>query len=100
MTLLSLRVSWGKCWQRYAVAVRGFRSVEATRRMERNCRSRHVTLWRSLKAPQPPESPRERYGPGDALAGAIQYFSPRSATRAALSFSKEGQCPRNNAMED
>jgi hypothetical protein len=31
--------------------------------MERNCLSRHITLWRSLKAP---------YGPGDALAGAIR----------------------------
>jgi len=40
-------------------------TVEATRRMERNCRSRHMTLWRSLKAP-----------------GAIQSFGFRSETGA------------------
>jgi hypothetical protein len=74
-TLLSLRVSWGECRQRYAIAVRGFRTVEATRRMERSYLSRHITLWRSLKAPRPPGCPGERYGPGDALAGAIQSFS-------------------------
>jgi hypothetical protein len=35
---------------------RGFPPMEATRRMERNCLSRHITLWRSLKAPSPLES--------------------------------------------
>jgi hypothetical protein len=55
---------------------------------------RHMTLWRSLKAPQPPESPRERYGPGDALAGAIQYFSPSaqlSEQRLSLLRSRQKQ---------
>jgi hypothetical protein len=32
----------GECWQRYAVAVRRFRTVEATRRMERSCPPRHI----------------------------------------------------------
>jgi hypothetical protein len=32
----------GECWQRYAVAVRRFRTVEATRRMERSCPPRHM----------------------------------------------------------
>ena len=44
--------------------------------MERNGRSRHMTLWRSLKAPQPPESPRERYGPGDAVPGPSSRSAP------------------------
>jgi hypothetical protein len=47
------------------------RTVEATRRMERNGRSRHILCGVPCKAPQPPESPRERYGLGDALTGAI-----------------------------
>jgi hypothetical protein len=47
------------------------RTVEATRRMERNGRSRHIPCGVPCKAPQPPESPRERYGLGDALTGAI-----------------------------
>jgi hypothetical protein len=45
-------------------------------------------LWRFLKAPAPLRA-QGSYGPGDALAGAIQSFSPRSATRAALFISRE-----------
>jgi hypothetical protein len=68
-TLLSLRVSWGD------------------RRSTRlpNCRGNtsHGTklpvtphdLVALPESPSPPESPRERYGPGDALAGAIQSFN-------------------------
>ncbi len=40
--------------------------------MERNCLPRHMSLWRSLKATSPLRAQRERYGPGDALAGAIR----------------------------
>jgi hypothetical protein len=48
--------------------------------MEQNGRSRHMTLWRSLQGPQPPQSPRERYGLGDALTGAIHCFGPSSGS--------------------
>src|SRR5438093_4501067 len=38
------------CWQTRSP----FRTIEATRRIARNCLPRHMTLWRSLKASQPP----------------------------------------------
>jgi hypothetical protein len=65
------------------------RTVEATRRMEGNRRSRHMTLWRSLKARQPPESPRERYGPGDALPGPSSLSAPALKPGRPFSVSKE-----------
>jgi hypothetical protein len=64
--------------------------------MERTCRSHHITLWRSLKASQPPESQGSAMAPATPSLGPSSLYSP--ATKLERHFSKRNGCTRDREI--